>query len=1054
MFGTSSVLSRGLASLSWTDAEKQLAELLFDDNLQVISSLELNQMASYTYHERSMAGSKDLCEKILDMLEAVLSKPLEHSTLTLHKTLVVLEHVLLYGAAKVLTATVYLASYVEPLLRYNTAIIAQQQGSVTGLILRFKGGTVDQGGPVRTVAQHVHNLLTNRSQLEYERSVKADPNSLVPVGRADQAGFYTDEARLQALQRRMEREKQIRLQSNLAKSASAFGSGYTGRDGKSVVGAAHSLDEMIKQAQKEKQKFTDEGGYQPPGSQAQATTGADQANLEDLLSLDNEVVSVSQPTAPNTQSVDLLDFGGTDSGCGVGGIIQYGTTNYDGDLLGTAATGGWNADPAPANDVFGGMAVTSTSDPFAFAATPTTGIPSYNPAVASGVTSYLQPPVHNLTPALSNNTMALPVVPSSAATPSTTTIPQTQPDRFAALDALVPNPQQSLPVGTPNGRVPVHLPHNTLQGKPPIEALEIRELSVILSYLTEKEGVRLLLTQRVYAKLLPIFQSKEDATWNNLSVQSSSIPMAASSLRKKRYEFKVVSIQNAAVLLAQLNTKRLHRRRTRPTPGMSTTELADTEWKTLSQRSVQTWYPPRLELLRFATQAPPSQTKTTVLVSYPRSGNTLARTLWERLTGTVTGSDTRPDRRLSLELSQRHDLVGEGITQRSRTSMVKTHWPERVGNCPFTAHRAILVVRNPYDAIDSYWNMNATCSHTKTLADTVYDQYGSKFAALVQNEIGVWLDFHHYWMQVVEVPVLIVRYEDLLQNTAHELHRMWQFVNGASSSADDPFIQKRIQHVLNDSSDQWGSYAPRSPMGQAAGKALRKGHIQQRAVQYIQNVAANKHATNYLQEFGYNLLSPTNNTVVTPAPCVSPVQRQGIVRINATAEHELRPRDCPFGRGLTKWRHSVTNNDSNPLPTINDSSNDKGKRAPTSGLSHASPSSMNSSAYPPTLGVQVHKRPAMNPSPNIDRLTDLSGLSLTGLSLSSPPPIIASTNTDSIKVSQLGNKAVGDGSMEAGNDEDNGFVMGGNVGTGLQPLGPAPAAPPPPPPQPTRGGWW
>ena len=39
---------------------------------------------------------------------------------------------------------------------------------------------------------------------------------------------------------------------------------------------------------------------------------------------------------------------------------------------------------------------------------------------------------------------------------------------------------------------------------------------------------------------------------------------------------------------------------------------------------------------------------TTLLSSYPRSGNTLMRTLLERITSLATGSDTRPDRSLSI----------------------------------------------------------------------------------------------------------------------------------------------------------------------------------------------------------------------------------------------------------------------------------------------------------------------------------------------------------------------------------------------------------------------
>ena len=126
MFGTTGVLARGFAAFQGTEAEKKLAELLYDDNIQVISSLELNQIASYTYHETSIAGGKDLCEKLLDMLEAVLSKPVDHSTLTIQKALVVFKHMLTYGAEKVINASMYLGAYVEVLLNYNTAVMAQE----------------------------------------------------------------------------------------------------------------------------------------------------------------------------------------------------------------------------------------------------------------------------------------------------------------------------------------------------------------------------------------------------------------------------------------------------------------------------------------------------------------------------------------------------------------------------------------------------------------------------------------------------------------------------------------------------------------------------------------------------------------------------------------------------------------------------------------------------------------------------------------------------------------------------------------------------------------
>jgi hypothetical protein len=426
MFGATGVLTRGLASVQGTsEAEQKLASLLFDDTLQVISSLALNQMASYTYHETSrVAGTKDLCEKILDMLEGVLAKPTEYSTLTVHKALAVLQHMLLYGAAKVIPAAVSLGDFVAPLQNYNTAVMAQQ-GSL-GMLMRFKGGAVDKGGPVRALAQELLRLFRNRQQLDFERATKADPNSLVPVGSTQRVAFVTDEARLHILQRRMEAQTRSLTTSNLTKSASSFGGGYTARDGQAVVGAAHGLDEMIKQARKETQKFSDDQpSYVPPGSRSHDGVQAEvEANIQDLLALDQEYRGGGAPAAAVSvppPMTDLLDFGGPPMG---GGAT---TASYSNDLLGTS---GW-ATPAPATDIFApstSMAVTAatTHDPFAFAAAPIVTAP------APGRMTAVPPPAASHMAGMSGMTGA-------------TAAPV---DRFAALDALI---DPSLPTTTQLG---------------------------------------------------------------------------------------------------------------------------------------------------------------------------------------------------------------------------------------------------------------------------------------------------------------------------------------------------------------------------------------------------------------------------------------------------------------------------------------------------------------------------------------------------------------------------------------------------------------------------
>jgi hypothetical protein len=227
-------------------------------------------------------------------------------------------------------------------------------------------------------------------------------------------------------------------------------------------------------------------------------------------------------------------------------------------------------------------------------------------------------------------------------------------------------------------------------------------------------------------------------------------------------------------------------------------DIANLEWQQQQQvapsSTIEWLYPPELELLRFKSIQNAKTTiintslhnlyalssnqnhKVTLLVSYPRSGNTLLRTLLERTTGYVTGSDTRPDRSLSKELAEQHNLIGEGVVSSHRVFYVKTHYPERLGHQIFQGHSAILMVRNPYDAIDSYWNMNATKSHTKSLTPEMYQQYSEMWHGLVQNEIQIWNKFLEYWMdEECPIPVLVVRYEDLIRNPSLELRRILHF---------------------------------------------------------------------------------------------------------------------------------------------------------------------------------------------------------------------------------------------------------------------------------------
>ena len=175
-----------------------------------------------------------------------------------------------------------------------------------------------------------------------------------------------------------------------------------------------------------------------------------------------------------------------------------------------------------------------------------------------------------------------------------------------------------------------------------------------------------------------------------------------------------------------------------------------------------------------------------VLASYPRSGNSLARDVCERITGVVTGSDVRPDRKLSRALHS-FGLRGEGVVDET-VLIVKTHYPERLGYAPLSARRIVLLVRNPLDALVSYFNMMCTMSHTTTIAKDEYDRFGAEWRSFVAEEIEMWHRFNSWWIERsmdLNVPLVVVRYEDVVRDRSAVARTLIDFLLPESSGAGD-----------------------------------------------------------------------------------------------------------------------------------------------------------------------------------------------------------------------------------------------------------------------------
>ncbi len=239
--------------------------------------------------------------------------------------------------------------------------------------------------------------------------------------------------------------------------------------------------------------------------------------------------------------------------------------------------------------------------------------------------------------------------------------------------------------------------------------------------------------------------------------------------------------------------------------------------------------PSKYELLMFT----PCPRAVAVLASYPRSGNSLMRNLYEKITLRVTGSDM-------MGGLQKHDLVGEMATGTNNVQFVKTHYPERMGHPPFRVSRAVLLVRNPYDAMDSYFNLMSTSTHTTSLSPETRKKMSKIFAEMARKEILVWRDFHEYWLKQ-KIPLLVVRYEDLIRDTVRVVKHVIKFVLEINSMT---FFEDRIQRAIGEEQvEKLGPYKARSG---GIGKSLTKGNYTPELLNQI-----NYGIQGTMEKFGY-----------------------------------------------------------------------------------------------------------------------------------------------------------------------------------------------------------
>ena len=319
-----------------------------------------------------------------------------------------------------------------------------------------------------------------------------------------------------------------------------------------------------------------------------------------------------------------------------------------------------------------------------------------------------------------------------------------------------------------------------------------------------------------------------------------------------------------------------------------------------------------------------------VLASYPRSGNSMVRKLLEEMTGIHTGSDTRPKRAMA-EMLRGYGLQGESDVTR-KTWVIKSHFPERHGWMKFPARRGILLVRNPINAIDSYFNMQLSANHEMSLDESQYERFSEIWNEHVLTEAKVWAEFHNYWLDQ-KIPLLIIRYEDLLSHRDRELGRMYRFLyrptevgeggGGGGSSATTTTTTSSsttTTTTTNVSGTPWVSPSEMSAANVRFQKVIQNISANSGVVYKPRKASINPNYTHYTQAqqdavlqvgdtcmraFGYVADGYDRSTIALPQPLVRCLNKNEIMTLKVNDGpvcRELTEED-PFGRGFPwKWK--------------------------------------------------------------------------------------------------------------------------------------------------------
>ncbi|CAI2369487.1 unnamed protein product [Moneuplotes crassus] len=231
------------------------------------------------------------------------------------------------------------------------------------------------------------------------------------------------------------------------------------------------------------------------------------------------------------------------------------------------------------------------------------------------------------------------------------------------------------------------------------------------------------------------------------------------------------------------------------------------------------------------------------IASYQESGSSLLRKYIENISYIITGSDRDTSTVLGKQYQCDYGLEGEGVV--GRVWMVKTSFPEEIGEKKISISKCILVCQNPCDAIYEHFCKIVTKKNDGTLNTESMELLKNCWDDFVKQEASTWRRFYDYWMLAAEIPTYCVRYEDLMEDPKTVLIDVFKFLLD-TDDIEGTIVESLIEKEVSPEKEL---YYQRDPSGRSFKKfsEIQKNTLKSLAGCVIRRLG-----------YGSNFISPVN----------------------------------------------------------------------------------------------------------------------------------------------------------------------------------------------------